>query len=127
MKYTYEDNILPYADNYILVVLDDSEIKRIEELANNVVSQKRYEIQHRYDYRKEYDRFFNGFLGEMAVEKLLGISVVDWTVGNSINYNVPDIKKYNIGVKTVEKGKFPIIFKNNYYPQLICIKCRRKY
>ena len=125
MEYTYENNILPYADNYTFVELNEDEVKRIEKLTDDVVSRKHYEIHHKFDCRKEYNRFFNGFIGELAVEKLLGISVVDWSVGNSINYNKPDIRGYNVGVKTVEKGKFPIIFKDNYYSQIICIKCSR--
>ena len=27
-----------------------------------------------------------------------------------------------VGIKTVERDKFPIIFKDNSYPQIICIK-----
>lgn len=36
-------------------------------------------------------------------------------------YHVPDIPGYSVGIKTVEYGKFPLIFKKNDYPQIICI------
>jgi hypothetical protein len=37
-------------------------------------------------------------------------------------YHQPDIPGYSVGIKTVEQGKFPIIFKKNDYPQIICIR-----
>ena len=37
-------------------------------------------------------------------------------------YYIPDIPGYRVGIKTVERDKFPIIFKDNSYPQIICIK-----
>lgn len=123
MEYTYKDFVLPYVNNYTLVELNSDEVKRIEKLSLDIAVHKLDESHHKSDCHKGYTRFLTGLLGELAVEKLLDISVVDWSVGNSVNYNKPDIKKYGIGVKTVEKGKFPIIFKNNYYPQIICVKC----
>lgn len=36
--------------------------------------------------------------------------------------SIPDIPGYRVGIKTVERDKFPIIFKDNSYPQIICIK-----
>ena len=52
----------------------------------------------------------------------MGIPIIDWSIGNSDFYNNPDIPGYKVGIKTVERNKYPIIFKNNMYPQIICIK-----
>ena len=50
------------------------------------------------------------------------IHIIDWTIGYSGLYHIPDIPGYRVGIKTVERDKFPIIFKDNSYPQIICIK-----
>lgn len=65
-------------------------------------------------------------MGEAALEKILGIPIIDWTIGDSDKYHIPDIPGYKIGIKTVEYGKFPIVFKHNYYPQIICIVDTKK-
>ena len=62
-----------------------------------------------------------GLLGELALEYTLGIKFIDWSIGKSADYHIPDIPGYKVGIKTVEYGKFPIIFKKNYYPQIICV------
>lgn len=61
----------------------------------------------------------------MAVETLTGIGIVDRTIGNSKYYDVPDIAEYNIGIKAVEYGSYPVIFKSNSYPQIICITSKK--
>jgi hypothetical protein len=68
-------------------------------------------------------RFSNGMLGEMAVEKFLGIQFIDWTIGDLEKYQVPDMLNlgFDVGIKTVEHGKFPIILKENTYAQIINI------
>ena len=50
------------------------------------------------------------------------MKIIDWTIGNSDRYNVPDIEEYKVGIKTVEKGKYPVIFKKNEYSQIICVR-----
>jgi len=52
----------------------------------------------------------------------LGIKIIDWSIGYSGLYHHPDIPGYSVGIKRVEQGKFPIIFKENYYPRIICIR-----
>lgn len=59
---------------------------------------------------------------QAALEKLFGIPIINWTIGYSGLYHIPDIPGYRVGIKTVERDKFPIIFKDNSYPQIICIK-----
>ena len=63
-------------------------------------------------------------LGECAVEKFIGKQFIDWTIGDSSFYHTPDLSTLgvNCGVKTVEKGKFPVIFKKSYKPEIIVIK-----
>ena len=64
----------------------------------------------------------DSFLDTFSLERDRGIPIINWTIGYSGLYHIPDIPGYRVGIKTVERDKFPIIFKDNSYPQIICIK-----
>lgn len=113
--------IYPYIKNFVEIQFTQEEIDKVLGLAMQIASHKINEQHHMKDNNNEIKRFFTGLIGEMAVEKLFNISIIDWSVGNSNYYNVPDIPGYTVGIKTVEKGKFPIIPKRNEYAQIICI------
>lgn len=117
----YEDLVVSYKGNFIPVRLSAEKVNAIKDLTAKIVEAKSTEAHHQVDCNNEYKRFFTGLLGEAALEALLGIKIIDWEYGNSNNYNHPDIKELGVGIKTVERNKFPIIFKNNKYPQIICI------
>ena len=76
----------------------------------------------------ENKRWTTGFLGECAVEKFIGKKFVDFSVGNSKKYHVPDLTSIGIdcGIKTVEFGKFPIVFIKSVKPEIIVIKQSEK-
>lgn len=122
MAYTYEDYVIKYSANFKRVLIDRDYISRIENFVNDIIGAKEKEAHHIIDSSKELKRFMTGFMGEAALEKLFGIPIIDWTIGDSSYYHHPDIPGYNVGIKTVEKGKFPIIFRKNDYPQIICIR-----
>lgn len=107
---------------FIKIQLTKEEISKINEIVNTVVPAKKTESHHIVDGNNEYKRFTTGYFGEMAIEKLLNIKFVRYSSGHSNIYNNPDISSLKIGVKTVEYGKFPIIFKKNKEPQIICVK-----
>lgn len=119
----YDTYVTKHSDTFERVLIDREEVEKISSfVVNDIIKAKQTESQHLIDHAKESKRFTTGFLGEAALEKLFNIDIIDWTVGDSKAYHHPDIPGYNIGIKTVEKGKFPIIFKRNYYPQILCIK-----
>ncbi len=76
------------------------------------------------------NRATTGFLGEAAIEILLGIPVLDRDKDGKIE--VKDSRKFrgadlvktglDVGVKTVEWGKFPVIKRNVRRPQMIGFK-----
>ena len=119
--FSYEDLVVSHADNYTRVFVPEEKMKRINALVDLIVERKQKEKIHQIDNNKERKRFFNGLLGEAAIEELFGINVIDWSVGDSKDYNYPDIKVCGVGIKTVERDKFPIIYKKNYYPQIMCV------
>ena len=123
MKYSYEEYVEQYVDNFLLIEVDDEYVNEIKKLSFNIALKNvMTETHHKKDPGNELTRERTGLIGEAAVEKLLNISVIDWQVGNSKEYNKPDLNNYSVGVKTVEWGKFPLISKKNDYPQIICIK-----
>lgn len=119
--FLYQDLVTHYAKNFIPVVIPKDKIKKIQDFAKKLIKAKSNEKHHISDYGHEYKRFVTGLMGEAAVEELLNTDIIEWNIGDSTEYNHPDIKKSQVGVKTVEKFKFPIIPKSNTYPQIICI------
>ena len=122
MERLYDQYVTRYSDSFIRVFVDQEYVIRIKSFVKKIIEAKSKETHHKIDSLQEEKRFTTGFLGEAALEKLLGIPIIDWSIGNSDFYNNPDIPGYKVGIKTVERNKFPIIFKNNGYPQIICIK-----
>ncbi len=122
MNFSYKEQVINLSDNFIRIKIDDMYAHKISQFVQNLIGFKSSEQHHIIDNNREYKRFYTGFLGEAALEKYLGISIIDWSIGNSKNYHTPDIPGYRVGIKTVEYGKFPIIFKHNTYAQIICIR-----
>lgn len=125
MKITYDEYVVKFAKNFHCVTIDTDYVSKIYDFASEVVSEKLKESHHRRDSNQEVKRFFTGFLGEAALENILKINIIDWSIGTSRQYHKPDIPGYNVGIKTVERNKFPIIFKKNLYPQIICVKSNK--
>ena len=90
-KTLYEEYVSKYSDNFKRIVIDDEYAERIKEFANRIVKKKATEDIHSVDNGQELKRFTTGLMGEAALEKLFKMDIIDWTVGDSKNYNHPDI------------------------------------
>lgn len=121
VDYLYEDLVARYSKNFVPVKIPQSKVDKIKLLVKRIVSAKEKEKHHVVDNNEEEKRFFNGLMGEAAIEEYFDMNIIEWEVGDSGYYNHPDIKELGVGIKTVERNKFPIIFKRNKYPQIICI------
>lgn len=117
----YNQHVLTVAKNFIKVTLTDADLDKITKFVDGLVVEKRRETRHLRDGISEKLRFIDGLKGERALEYLLGIEIIDWSMGESALYNVPDIPGYQVGIKTVGYGKFPVIPTENTYSQIICI------
>ena len=126
MDYLYEDLVSRYSKNFIHVIVPKAKIEKIKRFVGEIIEAKRKEDIYALDYTSVEKRFITGLMGEAALEELLGIDIIEWTVGDSMKYSHPDICKLGVGVKTVERNKFPIIFKKNRYPQIICVKSDKR-
>lgn len=108
-------------EKFIRVKIPDKKINEINGLVKKIIIEKKKEIHHKIDGEREFKRFYTGFLGEAAIEEIFKVNIIDWDVGESKKYNYPDLRSLgiNIGIKTSEMYNFPIIFKQNNYPQII--------
>jgi len=127
----YNTFIKPFSNNFKLITLDDNELEKVRVFVSSVIKAKSGENHYRIDNNSKFKRFFNGMIGEVAIEKLLGMQgkIIDWSIGNSNDYHKPDLSSLGVkvGVKTVEYGLFPIVFKTSYYPEIINIAYKKKY
>ena len=87
-KVRYDDNLENILGAYV---------KRMAEA-------KAKESHHQQDGYNEEKRIMTGLLGELALEHVLGIKIIDWSIGKSKDYHNPDIPGYKVGIKTVEYG-----------------------
>ncbi len=115
---------VPFLSKCPAITFTEEEIRKTEAWAEAKSFLKIYlqENDHIIDGDKEVKRNVTGQLGEWAVEKYLNIPFVDWSIGESITYNHPDIGIKRVGIKTVEYGKLPVIHCKSYYPEIICVK-----
>jgi hypothetical protein len=106
------------------VTLTDNNSKRLDEFVKNVMVKKKNESHHVVDSFNEAKRWRTGTGGELALSQYIGKEFVDLSVGDSNDYHVPDLSSIglNIGIKTVELGKYPIIFKQSEKPEIIIIR-----
>ena len=120
----YDIYIFPHFNTFELVTIDDATIERVQSFVSNLINVKLSEGHHKKDGGMEYKRWMNGILGECAVEKYIDKKFVDLSIGDSNKYHIPDMSSLGIqcGIKTVEIGKFPIIFKTSKTPEVIVIR-----
>lgn len=111
-------------DKFIDIQVSEEKINKIREFAEKLVEYKtKNENIHCIDGKNEVKRWVNGLMGEAALEQLLGLDIIDYSIGKSKDYNKPDIEQLGMGIKTSQFGQFPLVEKSDaIYPQVICIK-----
>lgn len=126
----YSNYIEPNIENCIRIEFTKQELLPIIELTKQIVEdkQKGNERNHRVDNISAHKRFMTGLIGELALERIFNINIIDYNQADNQThskfFNRPDLEKagFNIGVKTVEYGKVPLIPSYNNYSQIICIR-----
>lgn len=125
---TYEDYyrnlVFPFFHGKVKITVNNNKTRKIDDLVKAIIHEKRKEQHHKIDGNNEHKRFYTGLLGEAALEEYFSIDIIDWSANISKYYNNADLNKIglNIGVKTAELWKFPIIHKNAIRPELINVK-----
>lgn len=118
--YEYMTNYL-ISDEYI-ITLSDRTI--LDDFVKGVITKKKEEKHHIQDPYNEAKRWRTGMGGELALEIFIDKKFADLSIGNSNDYHVPDLSKLGlkVGIKTVELGKYPVIFKRSEKPEIIILK-----
>ena len=120
LLYEYMTNYL-ISDEYI-VTLSDRAI--LDDFVRGVMTKKKEEKHHIQDPYNEAKRWRTGMGGELALEIFINKKFADLSIGNSNDYHVPDLSALGlkVGIKTVELGKYPVIFKRSEKPEIIILK-----
>lgn len=118
-----------HLQSYPKVSLSTNQDAQISSFVKKVIEKKRSEGgQYFKDPESLAKRYLTGWGGECAVEQYIGKPFVDFTVGDSQDYYVPDLRSagYEVGVKTVNMGDFPLLRKptpsSSNTPQVIVIR-----
>ena len=120
LLYEYMTNSL-ISDEYIVTLLNRT---ILDDFVRGIMEKKKEEKHHIADPYNEAKRWRTGMGGELALEQFINKRFADLTIGDSNNYHVPDLSALglNIGIKTVELGKYPVIFKRSDKPEIIILK-----
>lgn len=118
-----------HLDSYPKVSLRPDKDSQIRAFVKQVVDKKRLEGgQYFKDPESLAKRYYTGWGGECAVEQYIGKPFVDFSIGDSHDYYVPDLRSagYEVGVKTVNMADFPLLRKptpsSSNTPQVIVIR-----
>lgn len=108
----------------IVIKLTDEKVQKADQWATEVIKAKKTEGHHKTDSRSTHKRFLTGMLGELALEEVLQIPTVNWAIGKSTAFKSPDLKHagFDVGIKTVNYGMFPLVSKNPTSSEIINIK-----
>lgn len=118
--YNYLVNKLITPDNTIKLL----DTIKLDEFIKGIVTKKMSEAHHKVDSGNEAYRWRTGMGGELALEQMLGRPFVDLSIGDSNDYHVPDLSKLGleVGIKSVERGKYPVIFKRSTKPEIVILR-----
>ena len=123
MKDKFTSDVVPLRDTFVSVTLSEEKILKVKRFVQQLIQAKIKERHHIRDPYNEEKRWTTGFGGEAACEKLLNLNIIDWTIGKSSKYHVSDLNPtHNLGIKTVEWGKFHVIFRRSKDPQILVFK-----
>ncbi|WP_442638085.1 hypothetical protein [Rossellomorea marisflavi] len=123
---------------FVVIQLTDNDISYAEAFAKKVIRLKQKESHHENDGQFEFNRWVVGTLGEVALGKFLGVKIHDNKVGNSENFDVPDLQDalgLRCGVKAFRVDNFPLTnrilyesgrVKRSAYPQVFIGICTKK-
>ena len=125
---SYNYYVQPYENKFAKITLDDNDLAVIKERARSIALKKARESQNIGDTTSLLKRWITGWCGERVAEKYLGLNFIDLTIGESYDYNQPDLLKagYRVGVKTCNVKDFPLMKppspSHHNQPQIFVIK-----
>lgn len=128
IKNFYERYVQTLLDQFTKVTISEEKYAQLKKFVSLAIASKRNQPQYLKDPGSLEKRYYTGWGGECAVAQFLGVDTVDFSIGNSIDYDVPDLihAGFEVGVKTVSVGDFPLLRKpspsTTNTPQIIVMK-----
>lgn len=112
-------------ESYPCMLVEITDLEDVAtEYAERYAAAKKEEKSWIGDDSKLKDRARTGILGELAVYRMLGFdpSLVDTTIGDSKQYNVPDLQSLGVmvGIKSSKFGNCPLVIRKAKYPEILC-------
>lgn len=122
-KRKYQDDVVPFLNKAVVIELTAADIELVREFAKQFQKAKSFEHLHQIDDEQEIKRYMTGFSAELALEKLLGVKILDTSLGKSENYNHADLKEngINVGIKCAHYGNYPVVFKKPYNAEIVTV------
>lgn len=122
-KRKYQDDVVPFLNKAVVIELTAADVELVREFAKQFQKAKSFEHLHQIDDEQEIKRYMTGFSAELALEKLLGVKILDTSLGKSENYNHADLKDngINVGIKCAHYGNYPVVFKKPYNAEIVTV------
>jgi len=123
-KGNYYDDYVNLLPNFPKIIVGEKKYKKIYDHVSKLEVAKMQEAAHKRDNKAHFKRHFTGILGEGALENYLQIAIIDYTISHSSNHAHADLiaHGFNVGIKTVEYGKLPLVEIGAKRPEVILIK-----
>lgn len=128
MKEMFKDYFRTYSKNWVKIELSEEDVQIARDFTEKKCRAKLKEEVYQRDGDNLFTRGYTGSYAEFALQaylrNLIGLpDFVDTRIGESKDFDVPDIPAINMGIKAVEWHKLPVvpIRGRNKYPQIICI------
>lgn len=122
-KRKYQDDVVPFLNKAVVIELTAADVELVREFAKQFQKAKSFEHLHQIDDEQEIKRYMTGFSAELALEKLLGVKILDTSLGKSEHYNHADLKDngINVGIKCAHYGNYPVVFKKPYNAEIVTV------
>lgn len=123
-KGNYYDDYVHLLPHLPIVGVGEKKYSKIYQHVAELEDAKMKEDAHKRDNKSHFKRHLTGVLGEAAMENYLRIPIIDYTISHSKYHKHADLKQHglNVGIKTIEYGKLPLVEIGSIRPEIILIK-----
>lgn len=109
---------------HITIDITEEDIKKVIDFSEEMEKAKPGEAGYKTDNKNIAGRNISGKIGELALEKYLGVPFVDFSIGKSKDYNIPDLSPagYWLGIKTARLSNgVAYVPSRPKYGEILCI------
>ena len=117
-------HVFPSRERFIVVKTIYAEVNRIESIVLNTLNLNSLnELRDKYEGVAFYNEFSREIYGTIAVEKLLKLNLINWSIINAKSYKADmNHAGFNVDIITCKYGELPVIEKNIKRSAIITVK-----